>query len=115
MIFGDRRVDSLDLRNDGTVVSTSGGDQKLRLVRGRVGSYAPAAFALTRANDGSIQTNERREFKALDPGLNIAQNAWLILAGQRQVAQRPVLFAELDVLPGRQVAPKPADALAALQ
>src|SRR5260370_28314514 len=81
VIFGDRRIDPLDLRNYGTIVASGRGDEKLRTVDGRIRGHAPTTCTRPRANDGSIQANKWRELEALRPGLYIVQNARLILPG----------------------------------
>ena len=73
-------------------------------------SSTQACAVVARAAHGAVQADAVGQRKAVDPGLDVVQDLRRQRAGQRQVADGPVGRAELDVLPGRQFAPQPADA-----
>ena len=87
------------------IVATSSGDEPFCFMGFGIGSQAPAVLAPPGAGHGRIQEDMGRQLKSFGLGFDIAQNVGLILSAERKIAKRPVLFAELDVLPGWEVAP----------
>ena len=69
----------------------------------------PATALLADPLHRRVQPDAVGQAEPLHPGLAIGQDLRLQRARERQVAQRPIGRADLDVLPAGQVAPQAAD------
>ena len=75
----------------------------------------PRIIGATGSRRERAQIHCAGQVEAIDPCLDVVANARLVLASDGQVAERPVGAALLNVLPGRELRPRPADHVLALQ
>ena len=115
VILGQRREGSLDLRNNGPIVTARGGDEESGVAGVPIGTDHPSTVGRTSRVHPRTQADRGCELETLHPLANVGKDTGLVLARDRQITQRPVLLADLEILPGGKIAPKPADGIALLQ
>ena len=96
-------------------MTARGGDEESGAAGVPIGTDHPSTFGRAGRVHPRTQADRGCEIETLHPLANVGKDTGLVFARDRQIPQRPVFLADLEILPGGKIAPKPADGIALLQ